>query len=1140
MAIKFNPLTGNFDFTGSGGGGGGASYIDGEVATYADLPLDGSAALNSAWLVRTASGVWPVSRKQAGIYIRTATGGSSRDADYTYAGTMPDVFSDAQFTLYGDVDSTKNVKFNVDAQVGANQTRVITVPNKNITLDDAGDSRTPTAHAASHLAGTPAIAASYTGIGDNESFSEEVTITANTAGTAGNSITLTFDGVDDVDTVLAAWNSANPLNQASLDSGDGAQVPDNGDELTLSGGVASTIGSDPIYDQDLSTTDEPTFNKLTLTPNQNDSSLRLGTLEFQGYALNNAWIGDNVYYNGSNFKRRNSGAATLFYFQGEEGQFRSDVSDDAGTNVTSLPNFKVGAGGKFSAGGPNVSNQGDFENGALWCDGDYVGLSDTADETKKVEFDVSGVTTETTRTLEIPDASGKIALTSDNADQFGSGAAADGYVLTSDGAGGSAWEAATGGGGGDTVSIQSTAADILSVSSGAISADDAGADRIVYWNNTSNKLTYGTPSDVGAAASSHTHSDATQSVAGFLSTADKTKLDGISSGANNYTHPNHTGDVTSAGDGATTIANNAVTNAKLAQVASSTLKGRATAGTGNAEDLTASQVRTLINVADGATANASDAQLRDRATHTGTQAATTITGLATVATTGAYGDLSGRPTLGTAAAAATTDFAAASHAHAASAITSGTLDVARIPTGTTSTTVALGNHGHELTSLAATGATNGHVLTANGSGGVTFSAASGGGIGGSTGATDNSLLRADGTGGSTAQSSDLVIDDYTATTQGNITLAPRAVSFSATIAASDDFVTATGHTFSNGDQVVFTSLTGGAGLTANIRYFVRDSATNVFKVATTVSGAAVDVTTNYTAATVERIVAVVITTRNVAPFIVGPKPDGTAVGGDARGLRAINIAMSRDASTEVASGNDSIAIGTRSSASGSNSVAVGRLARANTTSATAVGQATNAGQSATAIGTEAGATGLASIAVGNAVTANAQDAVAIGSYDANDTGAIATAIRCVGLNAIANMRGMLATRPFNAVYWGGQTTSDTANVELNLDATATNRMVIAANTAVIADIFLIARRTDNTKFLSARRWVAIRRDGSNNTALIGAVQTIGTDQSEGSPTWTFTIDADDTASVESLRVRVTGAASETVNWRVCAIYRVVA
>jgi len=69
---------------------------------------------------------------------------------------------------------------------------------------------------------------------------------------------------------------------------------------------------------------------------------------------------------------------------------------------------------------------------------------------------------------------------------------------------------------------------------------------------------------------------------------------------NNYSHPNHTGEVTSTGDGATVIATNAVTNAKLAQVATATIKGRVTAATGNVEDLTAAQVRTLINVADGA------------------------------------------------------------------------------------------------------------------------------------------------------------------------------------------------------------------------------------------------------------------------------------------------------------------------------------------------------------------------------------------------------------------------------------------------------------------------------------------------------------------------------------------------------------
>ncbi len=40
-----------------------------------------------------------------------------------------------------------------------------------------------------------------------------------------------------------------------------------------------------------------------------------------------------------------------------------------------------------------------------------------------------------------------------------------------------------------------------------------------------------------------------------------------------------------------------------------------------------------------------------------------------------------------------------SHAHAAADITSGTLGIARIPTGTTSTTVSLGNHAHTGTYL---------------------------------------------------------------------------------------------------------------------------------------------------------------------------------------------------------------------------------------------------------------------------------------------------------------------------------------------------------------------------------------------------------------------------------------------------------
>ena len=58
----------------------------------------------------------------------------------------------------------------------------------------------------------------------------------------------------------------------------------------------------------------------------------------------------------------------------------------------------------------------------------------------------------------------------------------------------------------------------------------------------------------------------------------------------------------------------------------------------------------LDGIDASATANSSDAFLLNRANHTGTQAASTITGLATVATSGSFSDLSNPPTLGTAAA----------------------------------------------------------------------------------------------------------------------------------------------------------------------------------------------------------------------------------------------------------------------------------------------------------------------------------------------------------------------------------------------------------------------------------------------------------------------------------------------------------
>ena len=71
------------------------------------------------------------------------------------------------------------------------------------------------------------------------------------------------------------------------------------------------------------------------------------------------------------------------------------------------------------------------------------------------------------------------------------------------------------------------------------------------------------------------------------------KLAGIANNANNYTHPNHTGDVTSTGDGNMVIGNDKVSNPKLANMTGNTMKGRITSA-GSPQDLTVNQVQSMI------------------------------------------------------------------------------------------------------------------------------------------------------------------------------------------------------------------------------------------------------------------------------------------------------------------------------------------------------------------------------------------------------------------------------------------------------------------------------------------------------------------------------------------------------------------
>lgn len=65
----------------------------------------------------------------------------------------------------------------------------------------------------------------------------DITVTAITAGIAGNDIELEFDGIDTIDDVVSAWNTANPSNQAEY-TGLDIVVPSEG-TLRLQYGYAS-------------------------------------------------------------------------------------------------------------------------------------------------------------------------------------------------------------------------------------------------------------------------------------------------------------------------------------------------------------------------------------------------------------------------------------------------------------------------------------------------------------------------------------------------------------------------------------------------------------------------------------------------------------------------------------------------------------------------------------------------------------------------------------------------------------------------------------------------------------------------------------------------------------------------------------
>ena len=269
-------------------------------------------------------------------------------------------------------------------------------------------------------------------------------------------------------------------------------------------------------------------------------------------------------------------------------------------------------------------------------------LRDGTDSTKAAAFSISGISTGTTRTYSLPNTTSEIAVlagsqTFTGAKTFSGGFTSNAAAVLFNHAGAGVEATVNKAAVGDSATVVlktgfSTRTQFGLIGSDAtalrVSADGTAFSDVFSADPATGRMTLANPAILGGQATDPAspangmiwHNSTSGEIkvrAGGISQVIGATGGGISDGDK--------GEVTVTGSGTVwTIDAGAVTLAKMAPVATASIFGRTTAGTGTPEALTAVQARAVLNVASGATANSADAVLLDRANHTGAQVSTTI------------------------------------------------------------------------------------------------------------------------------------------------------------------------------------------------------------------------------------------------------------------------------------------------------------------------------------------------------------------------------------------------------------------------------------------------------------------------------------------------------------------------------------
>lgn len=336
-------------------------------------------------------------------------------------------------------------------------------------------------------------------------------------------------------------------------------------------------------------------------------------------------------------------------------------------------------------------------------------------------------------------------------------------------------------------------------------------------------------------------------------------------------------------------------------------------------------------------------------------------------------------------------------------------------------------------------------------------------------------------------------------------------------------------TLSPTDQAIFLTaitdaggLAGDTGATDNV--ILRSDGTDgdtaqasalVIDDATTSTQANVAIKNNHS----ETNSAIVLTPKGNGAFIVGPKPDGTTTGGNARGQYAVDLqphdsTNTRGNANQVASGNYSFAAGQKSKATSDYSVAIGLENTSSGSASVAIGYLCNSSASqSVAMGSSCTASGGGSFAVGSACTASSTYSIALSHF------------------AIANRPSMLSVGSYgfgsgNAPYQhilasaSGRTTTNSAVNVANFAVASTKAL------NVFLHILGVSETTPTMTVASYTRRLTIE-NSNGTTAIVGSIDTIGTDQAAGT---SISVTADDTN--DRLKIECTGVLNEPWRWTV--------